>query len=87
MLGARRTAAKSAQAGASVRAGVERANATMKNWYGMAKVRYRGLARNNCPPSVRRDGDEHEAGASSHGGGLSRRNGKSVSPSRGKARK
>jgi IS5 family transposase len=32
----------------SVRVGVERANATMKNWDGMAKVRYRGLARNNC---------------------------------------
>jgi len=32
----------------SVRMGVEQANATMKNWYGMAKVRYRGLARNNC---------------------------------------
>jgi IS5 family transposase len=32
----------------SVRVGVERANATMKNWYGMTKVRYRGLARNNC---------------------------------------
>jgi IS5 family transposase len=32
----------------SVRVGVERANATMKNWYGMARVRYRGLARNNC---------------------------------------
>ena len=26
----------------SVRVGVERANATMKNWYGMARVRYRG---------------------------------------------
>jgi IS5 family transposase len=25
-----------------------RANATMKNWYGMAKVRYLGLDRNNC---------------------------------------
>ena len=32
----------------SVRVGVERANATMKNWYGMAKVRYRSLERNNC---------------------------------------
>ncbi len=32
----------------SVRSGVERANATMKNWYGMARVRYLGLARNNC---------------------------------------
>ncbi len=32
----------------SVRVGVERANATMKNWYGMARVRYRGLARNTC---------------------------------------
>ena len=32
----------------SVRSGVERANATMKNWYGMARVRYRGLARNHC---------------------------------------
>jgi IS5 family transposase len=32
----------------SVRVGVERANATMKNWYGMARVRYRGLARNHC---------------------------------------
>ena len=31
-----------------VRVGVERANATMKNWYGMAKVRYRGLERSNC---------------------------------------
>ena len=31
----------------SVRVGVERANATMKNGYGMARVRYRGLARNN----------------------------------------
>jgi len=32
----------------SVRCGVERANATMKNWYGMTRVRYLGLARNNC---------------------------------------
>jgi IS5 family transposase len=32
----------------SVRCGVERANATMKNWYGMTRVRYHGLARNNC---------------------------------------
>src|SRR5208283_4316508 len=32
----------------SVRVGVERANATMKNWYGMARVRYRSLERNNC---------------------------------------
>ena len=31
-----------------VRSGVERANATMKNWYGMARVRYRGLGRNHC---------------------------------------
>jgi transposase, IS5 family len=31
-----------------IRVGVERANATMKNWYGMAKVRYLGLDRNNC---------------------------------------
>ena len=31
----------------SVRTGVERANATTKNWYGMARVRYLGLARNN----------------------------------------
>src|SRR5208283_1366048 len=32
----------------SIRVGVERANATMKNWYGMDKVRYLGLSRNNC---------------------------------------
>ncbi|MGA9599207.1 MAG: transposase [Methylocystis sp.] len=32
----------------SVRVGVERAHATMKNRYGMAKVRYRTLERNNC---------------------------------------
>ena len=32
----------------SIRVGVERANATMKNWYGMEKVRYLGLDRNNC---------------------------------------
>src|SRR3974377_2554750 len=32
----------------SVRVGVERANATMKNWYGMAKVRYRSLGRTHC---------------------------------------
>ena len=32
----------------SVRVGVERANATMKNWYEMGRVRYRGLARNHC---------------------------------------
>ena len=31
-----------------MRSGVERANATMKNWYGMARVRYRGLGRNHC---------------------------------------
>jgi len=31
-----------------VRSGVERSNATMKNWYGMARVRYLRLARNNC---------------------------------------
>jgi IS5 family transposase len=31
-----------------VRSGVERANATMKLWYGMSRVRYLGRARNNC---------------------------------------
>ena len=31
-----------------IRVDVEPANATMKNWYGMAKVRYLGLDRNNC---------------------------------------
>ena len=31
-----------------VRSGVERANATMKRWYGMARVRYLGLTRNHC---------------------------------------
>jgi transposase, IS5 family len=31
----------------SVRSGVERANATMKRWYGMRRVRYLGLARNH----------------------------------------
>ena len=36
------------QDGVGVRVGVERANATMKNWYGMAQVRYRGLERSNC---------------------------------------
>jgi transposase, IS5 family len=30
----------------SIRCGVEQANATMKRWYGMSRVRYRGLARN-----------------------------------------
>ena len=30
----------------SIRSGVERAHATMKQWYGMSRVRYRGLARN-----------------------------------------
>jgi len=33
---------------ASVRSAIERANATMKNWYGMARVRYLGLVRNHC---------------------------------------
>jgi IS5 family transposase len=32
----------------SVRVAVERASATIKNCYGMARVRYRGLARNHC---------------------------------------
>ena len=32
----------------SIRCGVERAHATMKQWYGMRRVRYRGLARNAC---------------------------------------
>ena len=27
---------------------MERANATMKRWCGMRRVRYLGLARNNC---------------------------------------
>ena len=36
----------------SVRVGVERANATMKNWYGMAKVRYRAPGALQLPPSV-----------------------------------
>jgi IS5 family transposase len=31
-----------------IRSGVERAPATMKRWYGMSRVRYLGLARNNC---------------------------------------
>ena len=35
-------------AASSVRPGVERSNATMKNGYGMVRVRYLGLARNNC---------------------------------------
>ena len=32
----------------SIRCAVERANATMKRWYAMSRVRYRGLARNAC---------------------------------------
>ena len=32
----------------SIRCGVERANATMKRWYGLSRVRYLGLARNAC---------------------------------------
>jgi transposase, IS5 family len=32
----------------SIRCGVERAHATMKRWYGLSRVRYRGLARNAC---------------------------------------
>ena len=32
----------------SIGCGVERANATMKRWYAMSRVRYRGLARNAC---------------------------------------
>jgi transposase, IS5 family len=32
----------------SIRCGVERAHATMKQWYGVSRVRYRGLARNPC---------------------------------------
>jgi len=32
----------------SIRCAVERAPATMKRWYGMSRVRYRGLARNAC---------------------------------------
>ena len=35
-------------ASSSVHSGVERSNATMKNWYGMTRVRYLGLARNHC---------------------------------------
>ncbi len=31
-----------------IRSGVERANATMKQWYRLSRVRYRGLARNAC---------------------------------------
>ena len=31
-----------------VRNGVERANGTMKQWYGMGRVRYCGLKRNYC---------------------------------------
>jgi transposase, IS5 family len=31
-----------------VRSAVERAFATIKRWYGMGRVRYRGLARNAC---------------------------------------
>jgi IS5 family transposase len=33
---------------ASIRSGVERACATMKQWYGMRRVRYLGLSRNAC---------------------------------------
>jgi transposase, IS5 family len=32
----------------SIRCGVEYAHATMKQWYGMSRVRHRGLARNAC---------------------------------------
>ena len=31
-----------------IRCAVERANATLKRWYGMSRARYRGLARNAC---------------------------------------
>ena len=31
-----------------IRSAVERAPATLKRWYGMSRVRYLGLARNNC---------------------------------------
>jgi transposase, IS5 family len=33
---------------AGIRSAVQRAPATMKRWYGMSRVRYLGLARNNC---------------------------------------
>jgi transposase, IS5 family len=33
---------------AGIRSAVERAPATMKRWYAMSRVRYLGLARNNC---------------------------------------
>ena len=32
----------------SIRCGGERANATLKRWYGLSRVRYLGLARNAC---------------------------------------
>jgi transposase, IS5 family len=32
----------------SIRCSVERANATLKRWYGLSRVRYLGLARNAC---------------------------------------
>ena len=54
-----------------IRVGVERANATMKNWYGMARGSLSRLGSRQLPPSVRRDGDEHEAGEASHRGAVS----------------
>ncbi|MGQ0444611.1 MAG: hypothetical protein ACT4O2_05655, partial [Beijerinckiaceae bacterium] len=54
----------------SVRCGVERANTTMKRWYGMTRVRYLGLdlglARNN------RHLQFVEAGARAYEDGVSR---------------
>jgi hypothetical protein len=56
----------------------ERANATMKNGEG-------SLSRpgsQQLPPSVRRDGDEHQAGEGSHRGGVSRPARRSLSGTR-----
>jgi hypothetical protein len=60
---------------ARIRVGIERANATMKNWCGMAKGPLSRPGSQQLPPSIRRDGDEHEAGQVSHRGAVSRRRG------------
>jgi len=62
----------------SMRVGVERADATMKNQDGMAKARHLGGARRSSS-SVRRSGDEHKAGEGSPQTGVSRLEGRSVS--------
>ena len=67
----------------SVRSAVERAFATMKRWSWNGPRPLPGARAQRLPSAIRRDGDEHEAGACAHARGLSARGSSPLPPVQG----